>query len=309
MPLKLLMPDHRQDEGDEGRKKCPQVGEDLADVAAAAAENGEEGVAECSFQEATREAAVGLHVADLGLGIVYGGRRLAGLKIAVNQRPDLAHVRVRMAPDEKTALEWAAIENTARKDLPIVREIRSFAQMREAGSSVPQIARAFAVTEAHVYRRLKLADLPDPVHPPRQPVKRGIAGELVTEPRPHRRECFGPAHPGLAPGHQEARDFRQPLGLRPHRRRGLKQLRMFRLVIVPRLKPEPFGRPLQDCAPDRVRKVGKVDVFGLTAVCVLPESLDIVLLAPLARGRSVARNPGHAKDVSKRTHFVCAPEA
>lgn len=35
--------------------------------------------------------------------------------------------------------------------------------MRDAGALVPNIARAFGVTEAHVYRRLKLADLSAPV--------------------------------------------------------------------------------------------------------------------------------------------------
>ena len=65
--LELLPPDHREDEGDEGGKKLPQMGQDLSDVVAAAAEHGEEGVSESAFQKAACEAAVGLHVADLGL--------------------------------------------------------------------------------------------------------------------------------------------------------------------------------------------------------------------------------------------------
>ena len=43
------------------------MGEDLADVVAAAAEDGVEGVADGALEGAAGEAAVGLHVADLGL--------------------------------------------------------------------------------------------------------------------------------------------------------------------------------------------------------------------------------------------------
>ena len=54
--------DHRNDEG----QKRPEGGEDLADVVAAAAEDGEDGIADGALQGAAREAAVGLHMADLG---------------------------------------------------------------------------------------------------------------------------------------------------------------------------------------------------------------------------------------------------
>jgi hypothetical protein len=53
----------RQQEGQEG----PEVGEDLAEVVAAGAEDNEDGVAEPALESAAGEAAVGLHVADLGL--------------------------------------------------------------------------------------------------------------------------------------------------------------------------------------------------------------------------------------------------
>jgi hypothetical protein len=43
------------------------VGEDLAEVVAAGAEDGEDGVAGGALERAAGEAAVGLHVADLGL--------------------------------------------------------------------------------------------------------------------------------------------------------------------------------------------------------------------------------------------------
>lgn len=42
------------------------MGQDLADVVAAGAEHGEEGIADGAFQGASGEAAVGFHVADLG---------------------------------------------------------------------------------------------------------------------------------------------------------------------------------------------------------------------------------------------------
>ena len=44
----------------------PEVGQDLSEVVSAGAEDGEEGVADGSFQGAAHQAAVGFHVADLG---------------------------------------------------------------------------------------------------------------------------------------------------------------------------------------------------------------------------------------------------
>lgn len=43
------------------------MGQDLADVVAAGAEGGKEGIAEGAVQRAARPAAIGFHVADLGL--------------------------------------------------------------------------------------------------------------------------------------------------------------------------------------------------------------------------------------------------
>ena len=53
--------------GEESGQKGPEVGEDLADVVAAAAEDGVESIAERALEGAAGEAAIGLHVADLGL--------------------------------------------------------------------------------------------------------------------------------------------------------------------------------------------------------------------------------------------------
>ena len=104
------------------------------------------------------------------VGIVAGGRRLRALTRAferhanlLDRRPELAEIPVRLTTDEATARAWASIENAAREDLHPADEIRAYGRMAEAGSDVPAIARVFAVTEAHVYRRLALAALPAPV--------------------------------------------------------------------------------------------------------------------------------------------------
>jgi hypothetical protein len=53
--------------GDESGEESPEVGEGLADVVPAAAEDGEEVVAEQALESTAGEAALGLHVADLRL--------------------------------------------------------------------------------------------------------------------------------------------------------------------------------------------------------------------------------------------------
>jgi len=101
----------------------------------------------------------GVRDSDGRIAIVFGGRRLAALQIAVSTRPDLANVPVLIAPDHDTALLWGGAENVAREDMTAAQEIAAYARMRDAGSNVSAIASAFAVTENHVYRRLKLATL------------------------------------------------------------------------------------------------------------------------------------------------------
>ncbi len=102
--------------------------------------------------------------------IVAGGRRLRALQYLAakdpklsRSRPELANPLVAIAPDEATARLWANLENVARRDLHPAEEIRAYGKMEEAGSSPAMIARAFAVTEKHVYRRLALAKLPTAV--------------------------------------------------------------------------------------------------------------------------------------------------
>lgn len=105
-----------------------------------------------------------------GAEIVAGGRRLRALQYLAEQhpdlereRPDLANPPVRLAPDETTAQAWAVAENAARRDLHPADEIRAYGRMERSGATPAVIARAFAVTERHVYRRLALAGLPAPV--------------------------------------------------------------------------------------------------------------------------------------------------
>ncbi|ATG41788.1 ParB/RepB/Spo0J family partition protein [Phaeobacter piscinae] len=105
-----------------------------------------------------------------GAEIVAGGTRLRALQYLAETKPDFAKVRpelasplVMLAPDRETAADWAKMENVVRKNLPPALEIRTFGEMRAEGKEVSAIATNFGVTEKHVYRRLALADLPDPV--------------------------------------------------------------------------------------------------------------------------------------------------
>jgi ParB family chromosome partitioning protein len=97
------------------------------------------------------------------VGIVAGGRRWRGLKLAVEKRPDLATVPVMVTTDKELALEWATTENIARKQLDVAEEIRAYGAMKEQGKSASEIARCFGRTEKHVYKLLKLANLPSEV--------------------------------------------------------------------------------------------------------------------------------------------------
>lgn len=102
--------------------------------------------------------------------IVAGGRRLRALQYLAKQypdmaetRPDLANPMVMLAPDADTAQLWANTENVARRDLHPAEEIRAYGKMEIKGATAAVIARAFAVTEKHVYRRLALANLAEPI--------------------------------------------------------------------------------------------------------------------------------------------------
>ncbi len=105
----------------------------------------------------------GLRDTEGKIGVVAGGRRLRALQIAVATRADLATVPVKVTTDPMVAEEWANAENTAREQLDAVDEIRAYRAMGQKGSPIGNISRAFAVTEAHVRRRMALANLPEAV--------------------------------------------------------------------------------------------------------------------------------------------------
>ncbi|MBQ4827578.1 ParB N-terminal domain-containing protein [Leisingera sp. HS039] len=96
------------------------------------------------------------------VGVVAGGRRLRALAL-LQDDPRFASVPVKIAPDQETAQMWASSENHQREQQHPADEIRDYGNMAARGVSVAAIAIAFGVTEPHVYRRLKLAGLPDPV--------------------------------------------------------------------------------------------------------------------------------------------------
>jgi ParB family transcriptional regulator, chromosome partitioning protein len=94
------------------------------------------------------------------IGIVAGGRRLRALRLIAGDSDPMVPVRVTM--DEATARLWASAENAARMALHPADEIAAYGKMAAARADINAIARAFAVTESHVRRRLKLASLPTP---------------------------------------------------------------------------------------------------------------------------------------------------
>lgn len=96
-----------------------------------------------------------------GIAIVAGGRRLRALQLLARDGLAPEFIPVRLAKSEDEACAIALAENTARADLDPADEIIAYGRMELAGASIGVIASAFAVTEAHVRRRLKLARLPE----------------------------------------------------------------------------------------------------------------------------------------------------
>ena len=97
-----------------------------------------------------------------GIGVVVGGRRYRALAL-LQDDTRFQMVSVKMAPDLETAKFWATSENAQREALHSADEIRDFGAMEKRGATVADIAMAYGATEAHVYRRLALANLPEPV--------------------------------------------------------------------------------------------------------------------------------------------------
>lgn len=65
--ITIFCPDHLQDSGHNEGQQSPEVGQDLADVVAAATEHSKDGFAERAFQRAARQTSVNFHMSDLGL--------------------------------------------------------------------------------------------------------------------------------------------------------------------------------------------------------------------------------------------------
>jgi ParB family chromosome partitioning protein len=97
-----------------------------------------------------------------GVGVVVGGRRYRALAL-LQDDPRFQTVTVKMAPDQQTAQFWATSENAQREALHPADEIQDFGAMEKRGASVADITMAYGATEAHVYRRLALANLQAPV--------------------------------------------------------------------------------------------------------------------------------------------------
>ncbi len=104
----------------------------------------------------------GLMDEDGKVGIVAGGCRLRAIQLIAKRSKDhpFVTVPVKLAADALEAEDWASAENAAREDMTPADEVRAFGRMKMRGATVPEIALAFAVTEARVYQRLALAGLP-----------------------------------------------------------------------------------------------------------------------------------------------------
>lgn len=94
--------------------------------------------------------------------IVAGGRRLRALA-RLQDDPAFQMVPVNVTSDKAQALIWATSENSQREALHPADEVRDYGNLAKNGTSIPEIALAYGVTEKHVYRRLALADLPTSV--------------------------------------------------------------------------------------------------------------------------------------------------
>ena len=101
-----------------------------------------------------------------GIGVVAGGYRFLGFQQLEEARPGaveaMGGIACKVTDDPLTAEAWAVAENVAQVPLSPAEEIRAYGKMARHGNSHAMIATAFCTTEAHVKRRLKLADLPEP---------------------------------------------------------------------------------------------------------------------------------------------------
>lgn len=90
--------------------------------------------------------------------IIAGERRWRAAQIA-GLTEIAAIVRGRMA--EADVYRLSVLENVARADMNIIEEARAYAQLRDSGSTVAEIARSLGVDEKMISQRLSLLNLRD----------------------------------------------------------------------------------------------------------------------------------------------------
>lgn len=105
---------------------------------------------------------VGREYPDGRIGILAGGRRLAAMRyLAETEGMAFPAVPILLCRDGEDPEIVARVENIAREALSPADEIVAYRNLIGEQRTVASIASSFGVTEAHVRRRLALADLPD----------------------------------------------------------------------------------------------------------------------------------------------------
>lgn len=105
---------------------------------------------------------VGREYPDGRIGILAGGRRLAAMRyLAEAEGMTFPAVPILLCRDGEDPEIVARVENIAREALSPTDEIVAYRNLIGEQRTVASIASSFGVTEAHVRRRLALADLPD----------------------------------------------------------------------------------------------------------------------------------------------------
>jgi len=94
--------------------------------------------------------------------VIAGHRRLAACKLldgAITRLPCI----VRDDLDDDTQFEVMAVENIQRMSLSPIEEGQLYAELRERGRSVEEIAQKVGRTTTHIYDHMSLLELPDTV--------------------------------------------------------------------------------------------------------------------------------------------------
>lgn len=105
---------------------------------------------------------IGREYPDGRIGILAGGRRYAAMRfLSETEGMTFDAVPVLLCDEQEDSEIIARVENMARQDLSPADEIVAYRNLVSDNRTVASIASSFGVTEAHVRRRLALADLPD----------------------------------------------------------------------------------------------------------------------------------------------------